>query len=72
MIPGVPALFWSYHQMRTSGASTESRMTIAMAIIALGVAMLLAGGPANLMQLCENSLRTVAESVYQGWLAFRG
>ncbi len=47
-------------------------MTVAMAIIALGVAMLLAGGPANLMQLCENLLRTVAESVYQGWVAFRG
>jgi hypothetical protein len=46
-------------------------MTVAMAIIVLGVAMLLAGGPANLMQLCESSLRTVAEWIYQSWLSFR-
>ena len=58
--------------MRTSGASTESRMTLAIAIIALGMAMLLAGGPANLMQACENVLRATAEAVYQGWLSFRG
>jgi len=47
-------------------------MTLAIAIIALGMAMLLAGGPANLMQACENVLRATAEAVYQGWLSFRG
>jgi hypothetical protein len=58
--------------MRTSGASTESRMTLAMAIIAFGVVMVLSGGPDNFMQACESGLRTVAESIYQGWLTFRG
>ena len=58
--------------MRTSGAPTESKMTAAMAIIALGVVMLLAGGPTNFMKACERGLQTVAESVYQGWRSFKG
>lgn len=58
--------------MRTSGASSESRLTLAMAVITLGVVMLLAGGPAAFMQTCEALLRTVAEAIYQGWLSFRG
>jgi len=57
--------------MRTSGASTESRMTIAMALIALGVLVVLAGGPSDFMKACESMLRSVAESIYQGWLSFR-
>lgn len=63
---------WVEDTMRTSGASTESRMTLAMAIIAFGVVMVLSGGPADFMQACESGLRTVAESIYQGWLTFRG
>ena len=47
-------------------------MTLAMAIIALGMAMVLAGGPANLMQACESVLRATAEAIYQGLLSFRG
>lgn len=58
--------------MRTSGAATETRLTLAMGVIALGVIMLLAGGPANFMIACEHALRSVAESIYQGWLTFRG
>lgn len=58
--------------MRTSGAVTESRMTLAMAVIALGVVMLLAGGPAQFMLACERALQSIAEAVYRGWLAFTG
>lgn len=57
--------------MRTSGAATESRLTLAIGIICLGVAILLAGGPANFFIACENALRAVAEAIYQGWLSFR-
>ena len=45
-------------------------MTLAMAIIALGVVMLLAGGPKNLMLACESALQGAAEAIYQGWLSF--
>lgn len=58
--------------MRTSGAATETRLTFFVAMIALGVVILLAGGPANFVYACENMLRVVAESIYRGWLTFRG
>lgn len=58
--------------MRTSGAVTESRMTLAMAVIALGVVMLLAGGPAEFLLACERALQGIAEAIYRGWLAFTG
>jgi len=58
--------------MRTSGAATETRMTLAVALVALGIVMLLAGGPSEFMFACENMLRQVAESIYAGWLTFRG
>ena len=56
--------------MRTSGAATESRLTFAMGMIAIGVAMLLAGGPREFMLTCEGALQSVAEAIYQGWLSF--
>ena len=58
--------------MRTSGAATESRMTLAIFLIALGAAIVLAGGPRDFMVACDNALRAVAEALYQGWLSFRG
>ncbi len=57
--------------MRTSGAATEGRLTLALGIVALGVAVLLAGGPADFMTACDNALRAAAEAIYQGWLSFR-
>lgn len=56
--------------MRTSGAASEHRLTLAMGIIALGVAMLLAGGPKEFFIACESALRGIAESIYQAWLSF--
>jgi hypothetical protein len=44
-------------------------MTLAMAIIALGVVMVLAGGPKDLMLACERGLQAAAESIYQAWLS---
>lgn len=58
--------------MRTSGATTETRLTLAMGVIALGVIVLLAGGPSSFLVACEHALRSVAESIYEGWLTFRG
>jgi hypothetical protein len=47
-------------------------MTLAIGIVAIGVAMLLAGGPWEFMLACEDGLRAVAEAIYQGWRAFTG
>lgn len=57
--------------MRTSGAATESRMTLAISLVALGVLMLLAGGPAEFMLASERALQKVAETAYQFWLNVR-
>jgi hypothetical protein len=57
--------------MRTSGAATEIRLIFAIGVVALGVALLLAGGPRNLMIVFENALRAAAKAIYQGWLSFR-
>jgi len=43
-----------------------------MGIIAIGVAMLLAGGPSAFMLACEHALRTGADVLYQGWQTFIG
>jgi len=57
--------------MRTSGAATESRLTIAMGIVAILFLMVLAGGPRELMVLVEDGMWAVAETIYQAWVSFR-
>ena len=52
--------------------STESRMTFAMAIIAFGVVMVLAGGPSAFMLACEHALRSGADVLYQAWRTYVG
>ena len=54
--------------MRTSGAATESRMTVAVCLVALLILVVLAGGPAEFMGSCERFLRGVAESAHDAWV----
>jgi hypothetical protein len=54
--------------MRTSGAATESQMTVMVCLVALGILMLLAGGPSEFMTRCERALQGVAETAHQAWL----
>lgn len=58
--------------MRTSGAPTETSMTVAVSIVALGVLTLLAGGPDELLLTIERLLRAASEILYQAWLAVVG
>ncbi len=53
--------------MKTSGAATEHRMTIALVVVGVGIAMLLAGGPTELMIAFERALRSVGQSISQLW-----
>ena len=39
--------------MRTSGASNESQLVVAVAFVALAVVIVLAGGPSQFMITCE-------------------
>lgn len=55
--------------MRTSGAASEHRLTFAVGIVALSLAMLLAGGPKAFFLMCEYALRGAAETIYQTWVS---
>jgi hypothetical protein len=57
--------------MRTSGAANESRLTFATAAVALGMIMVLMGGPAEFMKTAEAMLQGVAEAIYQAWANFQ-
>jgi hypothetical protein len=57
--------------MRTSGAATETRLTLATAAVALGMIMVLMGGPAEFMRAAEAMLWGGAEALHQAWVNFR-
>ena len=50
--------------MRTSGATTESQMTLAVCLVALGILVLLAGGPAQFMIEIERVVVSIAETAH--------
>jgi hypothetical protein len=55
--------------MQTSGASTESRMTITIILIAVGLLVILAGGPSDFLKVVDRVLQTGFQAclkVYQG------
>jgi hypothetical protein len=47
-------------------------MTVAMAIIALGVAAVVAGGPTELLRMFEGGLRALGGALQQAWLTVMG
>jgi hypothetical protein len=58
--------------MRTSGAVTESKLTVAVFIIALGCLVLLAGGPSQFLETVERALEAAAGAVYHVYRSVRG
>jgi hypothetical protein len=54
--------------MRTSGSGTETRLMVAVTLIALGMVMVLAGGPSQFLSNCEHALRGVATTLHDAWL----
>ena len=55
--------------MQTSGASTESRMTITIILIAVGLLVILAGSPSDFLKVVDGILQTGFQAclkVYQG------
>jgi hypothetical protein len=49
--------------MRTSGASTETTMTLAVIVVATIIAVYLLGGPGQVLFALEQLLRSLAETV---------
>jgi hypothetical protein len=58
--------------MRTSGAATETNMIVVMFVIATGVLMVLAGGPAEFLLTLEHLLWAAFEAIYQIWISLVG
>ena len=54
--------------MRTSGAGNETQMIVAVGLVALGIVVLLAGGPSEFLTTCEQVLRGLAESAQEAWV----
>jgi hypothetical protein len=51
--------------MRTSGSTTETNLTIASALVALFVVVVLAGGPSEFLLMVERTLRSAGEGITQ-------
>ena len=60
--------------MRTSGASTETNLTLATVAVAVILVIYLFGGPSEFLLASEKLLRSVAEGIggmvraFSGWL----
>jgi hypothetical protein len=55
--------------MRTSGASTETTMTVMVILIAAALLVIFAGGPSEFMRFIDHSLKVAVEfcgQLYQG------
>jgi hypothetical protein len=57
--------------MRTSGGSTETPMTIAVCCIALGLLVLFAGGPSELLHVLDRTIRSVGMALLTAYHNFR-
>jgi len=58
--------------MRTSGAASETGMTVAIAVIALIFLIVLAGGPADFFLAIERTLEAIGGSLYHAYQNARG
>jgi hypothetical protein len=57
--------------MRTSGAPTERAMTIAVLLIALGLLMVLAGGPDELLRALDQTLHSIGGVLFDAYQNLR-
>ena len=57
--------------MRTSGAPTESSMTITIVLIAFALLMMLAGGPREFLLALQRTVETVGTFLFTTYQNFR-
>ena len=57
--------------MRTSGASTDTPMTVAVCAIALGLLVLFAGGPDEFMHVLNRAIQSVGDALFKAYQNFR-
>jgi hypothetical protein len=57
--------------MKTSGASTETAMTVAVCCIALGLLVAIGGGPSEVLRVLDRAIRSLADALIQAYQSFR-
>ena len=57
--------------MRTSGASTDTPMIIAVCGVALGLLVLFAGGPGELLHVLDRAIQSVGDALLKAYQNFR-
>jgi hypothetical protein len=58
--------------MRTSGAATETNLTVAVFLIALACLVVLAGGPSEFLSTLERVLEAATGAIYSVYQSARG
>jgi hypothetical protein len=57
--------------MKTSGASTETSLTIAVCAIALALLVMFAGGPSEFLQVLNRAMQSVSDALFRAYQNFR-
>jgi hypothetical protein len=57
--------------MRTSGASTDTPLTVAILCIAIGLIVVFAGGPGELLRVLDRALQSMGEALFKAYQSFR-
>ena len=57
--------------MKTSGGSTETAMIVAVCCIALGLLVLLGGGPREVLLVLDRAIHSLADALIQAYQSFR-
>jgi hypothetical protein len=57
--------------MRTSGASTETTLIIAVVCVAVGILVILAGGPGEVLRVLDGAVHSVGDALFKAYQHFR-
>ena len=57
--------------MRTSGAASETNMTIVVMVIALGLLVLFSGGPREFLLALQGAITNVGSFLFAAYQSFR-
>jgi hypothetical protein len=57
--------------MRTSGASTDTPLIIAVVCVAIGMLVIFAGGPDDVLRVLDRAVRSLGDALFSAYQHFR-
>jgi hypothetical protein len=57
--------------MRTSGASTDTPLTIVVVCVAIGMLIIFAGGPDDVIRVLDRAVHFVGDAMFRAYQHFR-